>query len=206
MNILLTEDQYKKILGESVSNDVKEKMVKSESLTKQIVRDSKQKFKLDSSFLLTWGAVLGGFMNPVVQFLNGKYPELTSTDISLISLGVIMTYFFSNIDKLRPVLDLIRKNGLVNEFDEALQKAGTLKDVFVEFMRSLGVLISSVGNMLAYAFLIPLLPTLLTMSQSGITEAKLQFLVKSIMGYVGLITSSTALQKIIEKMVNRFKD
>ena len=206
MNILLTEDQYKKILGESVSNDVKEKMVKSESLTKQIVRDSKQKFKLDSSFLLTWGAVLGGFMNPVVQFLNGKHPELTSTDISLISLGVIMTYFFSNIDKLRPVLDLIRKNGLVNEFDEALQKAGTLKDVFVEFMRSLGVLISSVGNMLAYAFLIPLLPTLLTMSQSGITEAKLQFLVKSIMGYVGLITSSTALQKIIEKMVNRFKD
>ena len=206
MNILLTEDQYKKILGESVSNDVKEKMAKSESLTKQIVRDSKQKFKLDSSFLLTWGAVLGGFMNPVVQFLNGKYPELTSTDISLISLGVIMTYFFSNIDKLRPVLDLIRKNGLVNEFDEALQKAGALKDAFVEFMRSLGVLISSVGNMLAYTFLIPLLPTLLTMSQSGITEAKLQFLVKSIMGYVGLITSSTALQKIIEKMVNRFKD
>ena len=206
MNILLTEDQYKKILGESVSNDVKEKMVKSESLTKQIVRDSKQKFKLDSSFLLTWGAVLGGFMNPVVQFLNGKHPELTSTDISLISLGVIMTYFFSNTDKLRTVLDLIRKNGLVNEFDEALQKAGALKDAFVEFMRSLGVLISSVGNMLAYAFLIPLLPTLLTMSQSGITEAKLQFLVKSIMGYVGLITSSTALQKIIEKMVNRFKD
>ena len=206
MNILLTEDQYKKILGESVSNDVKEKMVKSESLTKQIVRDSKQKFKLDSSFLLTWGAVLGGFMNPVVQFLNGKHPELTSTDISLISLGVIMTYFFSNTDKLRTVLDLIRKNGLVNEFDEALQKAGALKDAFVEFMRSLGVLISSVGNMLAYTFLMPLLPTLLTMSQSGITEAKLQFLVKSIMGYVGLITSSTALQKIIEKMVNRFKD
>ena len=206
MNILLTEDQYKKILGESVSNDVKEKMVKSESLTKQIVRDSKQKFKLDSSFLLTWGAVLGGFMNPVVQFLNGKHPELTSTDISLISLGVIMTYFFNNTDKLSTVLDLIRKNGLVNEFDEALQKAGALKDAFVEFMRSLGVLISSVGNMLAYTFLMPLLPTLLTMSQSGITEAKLQFLVKSIMGYVGLITSSTALQKIIEKMVNRFKD
>jgi len=206
MNILLTEDQYKKILGESVSNDVKEKMVKSESLTKQIVRDSKQKFKLDSSFLLTWGAVLGGFMNPVVQFLNGKYPELTSTDISLISLGVIMTYFFSNTDKLSTVLDLIRKNGLVNEFDEALQKAGALKDAFVEFMRSLGILTSSVGNMLAYAFLIPLLPTLVSMSQSGVTEAKVQFIIKSIMGYVGLITSSTALQKIIERMVNRFKD
>jgi hypothetical protein len=206
MNILLTEDQYKKILGESVSNDVKEKMVKSESLTKQIVRDSKQKFKLDSSFLLTWGAVLGGFMNPVVQFLNGKYPELTSTDISLISLGVIMTYFFNNTDKLSTVLDLIRKNGLVNEFDEALQKAGALKDAFVEFMRSLGILTSSVGNMLAYAFLIPLLPTLVSMSQSGVTEAKVQFIIKSIMGYVGLITSSTALQKIIERMVNRFKD
>lgn len=206
MNILLTEDQYKKILGESVSNDVKEKMAKSENLTKQIVRDSKQKFKLDSSFLLTWGAVLGGFMGPVVQFLNGKYPELTSSDISLISLGVVMTYFFSNTDKLSTVLGLIRKNGLVTEFDEALQKAGALKDAFVGFMRSLGVLTSSVGNMLAYAFLIPLLPTLLTMSQSGVTEAKLHFIVKSIMGYVALITSSTALQKVIERMVNRFKD
>jgi hypothetical protein len=94
----------------------------------------------------------------------------------------------------------------VNEFDEALQKAGALKDAFVEFMRSLGILTSSVGNMLAYAFLIPLLPTLVSMSQSGVTEAKVQFIIKSIMGYVGLITSSTALQKIIERMVNRFKD
>ena len=70
----------------------------------------------------------------------------------------------------------------------------------------LRILTSSVGNMLAYAFLIPLLPTLVSMSQSGVTEAKVQFIIKSIMGYVGLITSSTALQKIIERMINRFKD
>lgn len=206
MNILLTEEQYRKILGESVSNDVKEKIESSENLTRQIVRDSKRKFKLDSSFLLTWGAVLGGFMNPIVKFLNGKYPEMTSSDISLVSLGVIMTYFFSNTDKLRPVLDLIRKNGLVNEFDDALSKAGALKDAFVEFLRSLGVLSSSVSNMLAYAFLIPILPTLMSMAQSGATEMKIQFLIKSILGYVTLITSSTALEKIINKMLDRFKD
>jgi hypothetical protein len=206
MNILLTEDQYKKILGEQVSNDVKSEIEKSEKLTKQIVQDSKRKFKIDSSFLLTWGAVLGGFMSPVAQFINGKYPELTQTDISLISLGVIMTYFFNNIEKLRPVLDLIQKKGLVNEFDSALNKAGQLKDAFLEFMRSLGVLTSSVSNMLAYSFLIPLLPTLLSMSQSGVTEMKLQLLVKSILGYVTLITSSTALEKIVGKMVDRFKD
>lgn len=206
MNILLTEEQYKKILGESVSNDVKEKIESSENLTRQIVRDSKRKFKLDSSFLLTWGAVLGGFMNPVIKFLNGNYPEMTSSDISLVSLGVIMTYFFSNTDKLRPVLDLIRKNGLINEFDDALSKAGALKDAFVEFLRSLGVLTSSVSNMLAYAFLIPILPTLMSMAQSGATEMKIQFLIKSILGYVSLITSSTALEKIINKMLDRFKD
>jgi hypothetical protein len=206
MNILLTEDQYKKILGEQVSNDVKSEIEKSEKLTKQIVQDSKRKFKIDSTFLLTWGAVLGGFMSPVAQFINGKYPELTQTDISLISLGVIMTYFFSNVEKLRPVLDLIQKKGLVNEFDSALNKAGQLKDAFLEFMRSLGVLTSSVSNMLAYSFLIPLLPTLLSMSQSGVTEMKLQLLVKSILGYVTLITSSTALEKIVGKMVDRFKD
>ena len=150
--------------------------------------------------------LLGGFMSPVAQFINGKYPELTQTDISLISLGVIMTYFFNNIEKLRPVLDLIQKKGLVNEFDSALNKAGQLKDAFLEFMRSLGVLTSSVSNMLAYSFLIPLLPTLLSISQSGVTEMKLQLLVKSILGYVTLITSSTALEKIVGKMVDRFKD
>lgn len=206
MNIFLTEEQYKKILGEQVSNDVKSEIENSERLTKQIVRDSKRKFKLDSTFLLTWGAVLGGFMNPVVDFLNGKYPELTSTDISLISLGVIMTYFFGNADKLRPVLDLIRKNGLITEFDDALSKAGALKDAFIEFMRSLGVLTSSVSNMLAYAFLIPILPTLMSMAQSGVSEMKIQLLIKSILGYVTLITSSTTLEKIIGKMINRFKD
>jgi hypothetical protein len=101
---------------------------------------------------------------------------------------------------------LIQKKGLVNEFDSALNKAGQLKDAFLEFMRSLGVLTSSVSNMLAYSFIIPLLPTLLSMSQSGVTEMKLQLLVKSILGYVALITSSTVLEKIVGKMVDRFKD
>jgi hypothetical protein len=71
-------------------------------------------------------------------------------------------------------------------------------------MRSLGSLTSSIGNMLAYAFLIPILPTLVAMTQSGVSEAKVQFILKSLLGYVGVITSSTTLQKIIEKMLKRF--
>jgi hypothetical protein len=204
MNIVLTESQYIKILGESVSNEVKEKMESSETLTRSIVQDLKKKFDLDFSFLITWGAVLGGFINPVSQYINGKYPELSTSDISLISMGVIMTYFFNNKKKLSGLLELIKENGLVNEFDDALDKAQLLKDAFLEFMRSLGSLTSSIGNMLAYAFLIPILPTLVAMTQSGVSEAKVQFILKSLLGYVGVITSSTTLQKIIEKMLNRF--
>ena len=204
MNIVLTESQYIKILGESVSNEVKEKIESSETLTRSIVQDLKKKFNLDFSFLLTWGAVLGGFISPVLQYINDKHPELSTSDISLITMGVIMTYFFNNKKKLSGLLELIKENGLVNEFDDALDKAQVLKDAFLEFMRSLGSLTSSIGNMLAYAFLIPILPTLVTMTQSGVSEAKVQFILKSLLGYVGVITSSTTLQKIIEKMLNRF--
>jgi undecaprenyl pyrophosphate phosphatase UppP len=204
MNIVLTESQYIKILGESVSNEVKEKIESSETLTRSIVQDLKKKFNLDFSFLLTWGAVLGGFIGPVSKYINGKYTELSTSDISLITMGVIMTYFFNNKKKLSGLLDLIKENGLVNEFDDALDKAQVLKDAFLEFMRSLGSLTSSIGNMLAYAFLIPILPTLVAMTQSGVSEAKVQFILKSLLGYVGVITSSTTLQKIIEKMLNRF--
>lgn len=204
MNIVLTESQYIKILGESVSNEVKEKIESSETLTRSIVQDLKKKFNLDFSFLLTWGAVLGGFIGPVSKYINGKYPELSTSDISLITMGVIMTYFFNNKKKLSGLLELIKENGLVNEFDDALDKAQVLKDAFLEFMRSLGPLTSSIGNMLAYAFLIPILPTLVAMTQSGVSEAKVQFILKSLLGYVGVITSSTTLQKIIEKMLKRF--
>jgi hypothetical protein len=204
MNIVLTESQYIKILGESVSNEVKEKIESSETLTRSIVQDLKKKFNLDFSFLLTWGAVLGGFISPVSQYINGKYPELSTSDISLITMGVIMTYFFNNKKKLSGLLELIKENGLVNEFDDALDKAQVLKDAFLEFMRSLGSLTSSIGNMLAYAFLIPILPTLVAMTQNGVSEAKVQFILKSLLGYVGVITSSTTLQKIIEKMLKRF--
>jgi undecaprenyl pyrophosphate phosphatase UppP len=204
MNIVLTESQYIKILGESVSNEVKEKIESSETLIRSIVQDLKKKFNLDFSFLLTWGAVLGGFISPVSQYINDKHPELSTTDISLITMGVIMTYFFNNKKKLSGLLELIKENGLVNEFDDALDKAQVLKDAFLEFMRSLGSLTSSIGNMLAYAFLIPILPTLVAMTQSGVSEAKVQFILKSLLGYVGVITSSTTLQKIIEKMLKRF--
>jgi undecaprenyl pyrophosphate phosphatase UppP len=204
MNIVLTESQYIKILGESVSNEVKEKMESSETLIRSIVQDLKKKFNLDFSFLLTWGAVLGGFINPVSQYVNGKYPELSTSDITLISVGVIMTYFFNNKKKLAVILKLIKDNGLINEFDDALEKAQVLKDAFFDFMRSLGSLTSTIGNMMAYAFLIPILPTLLAMTQNGVSEAKVQFILKSLLGYVGMITSSTALEKIIEKMLKRF--
>lgn len=62
-------------------------------LTNKIIKDTLKTTGLDFSFLLTWGAGIGGFMGPVEDFISGKFPSFSSTDISLIMVTYINVFY-----------------------------------------------------------------------------------------------------------------
>ena len=206
MEIILTEDQLNRILTEERNNIISSILDKSENTTKRIIRNVKNQYKLDFKFVSTYGAIIGGFAGPVEDYLKGLYPNLDERDISLICFGIIMTFFSSNTEKLGKVLDLIKENGLRTYFDRALRKSYDLKDAFTEFLESLNVTFSNVGNAMAFSFIIPMISLIYDIAtKQGDTSLDVGMLIKSILTYKVLSASSETLSEIFSKMIKRFR-
>jgi hypothetical protein len=101
---------------------------------------------------------------------------------------------------------LIKENGLRTYFDRALRKSYDLKDAFTEFLESLNVTFSSVGNAMAFAFIIPMVSVIYDITtQEGNVGLDVEMLIKSILSYKVLSASSETLSELFSKMIKRFR-
>ena len=204
MKIIITESQHKKILLESASENVMNKLDSLRSFFIDVSKTVKKQFGIDIEFLLTWGTTIGGFVQPVSEFIKGEFPDITITNLALISTGVIITYFTSNKKLLGKIVEKIKENGMIYEFDQMLKKAGELKKVFLAFVESLALPMAKIANMLAYSFLIPIIPELYEFAQ-GHSDIDVVETVKRIVSYLGLTSLGFSVKKLITSVVERFK-
>lgn len=205
MKIVITESQKSIILSENIGLGINNKLKDMKIFTKNVLNSTKNQIGLDLKFLLTWGSTIGGFMGPIARYMEDKSPSLTDADIALISTGIILTYYNENKEKLIKVLDKIEERKLISEFDDALSIANILKNKFLNFIESLGVTISSIGNMMAYTFLIPLLPEIYSLVQDTGKNVDVNMMVERIMNY-GIVTASAIFVKeLVIKIVERFR-
>jgi hypothetical protein len=205
MDILLTESQYIKLIVEKKNSEVESSFSNSKGVVKDIINDVKSKHGIDFTFAVTWGAVIGGFVGPITDYLHGTYSNLSKSDISLISFGILLTFFSSNEEKLNKVLNIIKKEKLITFFDRGMMKAYDLKDAFFSFLESLNVTFEKTSNMLAYAFLIPLIPLIKQISEMELNSDQLDLLISGLTHYSATIVSSTILHRLIKKMIKRFR-
>jgi hypothetical protein len=137
--------------------------------------------------------------------MEGLYPNLEQQDITLITFGIILTFFSSNKEKLNKVLQLIKERGIITFFDRALLKAYDLRDAFFGFLESLNLTMSKVSNMLAYCFLIPLVPLLKELSDLNLSKDQIDLIVSSI-GHWGVVTGgSKIVEPMVSSIIKRFK-
>jgi|688.fasta_scaffold14148_9 hypothetical protein len=204
MKIIITESQYKKILFESRLKSLENKVDELKDFFKKVSSESKKQIGLDLSFLTTWGVTIAGFVSPVQQYISGSFPELSSSDLALLSTGIILTYYESNKEMLGKVLEKIKEKELIFEFDKTLEVSAKLKDVFFNFINSLAIPVSKISNMLAYTFLIPLIPDLYEVAQ-GNKSLDIKETILRIVSFVGVSFSGVFVKRLIQEIVKRFK-
>ena len=205
MKIIISESQHRKLILEGLSNEIKTKITHAKNFTKKVLKETEKQIGLDLSFLMTWGATLGGLVSPVSKFIEGKYPDMSSTDLALLSTGIILTYFSSNKIGLSKVLTKIKELNLIQEFDHMAEMTKKLKDTFLNFIDSLAVPVGRLTNMLAYSFLIPLLPDIYELSQ-GSTGVEVSEIVKRIVGFIGVSVLGVSVKNLIISIVRRFRN
>jgi len=205
MKVLISENQYKHLVMESTNSKVTNELEKMKSFTKNLSVKTKKQLGFGLKFLLTWGATIGGLMSPVSDFISGEHPELSDKDLTLLTVGCVLTYFTDNKEKLKIVLEKIKDGGLVKVFDTMLSKTNELKNTFLSFIDSLSISTHSLSNMLAYTFLIPILPQLYDMSISGVSGDDIDEITKRITLFIGSTVSGITIKDIVSKITNKFK-
>jgi hypothetical protein len=204
MKITITESQYKKILLESEGELIKEKLETATNFFNKVSEETRKIVGFDLSMLVTFGAAIGGFVHPVAEFIQGKYPELSFTELALISTATIFTYYHSNKKILIKLLDEIKERGLIRVFNDMLEKAGELKKTFLAFVESLAIPIGKLGNMMAFTLIIPVLGDILNIVQNHNSEKILEIVYRTVM-FVGVNYMSTLVKRLIFEIVKRFK-
>ena len=205
MEVILKNKQYKKVLLEVVKKNIEGSSEENKTLIKRVVSDVKKHFNIDLKFILTYSVTIGGLIGPVHDIISLQLPNLSSFDLSLITIGTIMTYYYNNIDILHNILVKIRDNNLINEFNLMLEKTETLKSVFFDFVKSLGVTFGSMSNILGFTFLLNVLNTLLNFADSNFSDFEAKSFVVGLTGYFGALASKELTMEILTKMIKRFQ-
>jgi len=204
MKIIVTKSQYKKIILESTEKNLTDKLQRLKDFFNNTSKEIKRQVGLDLGFLVTWGTTIAGFVHPISEFIKNEFPSLTTSDIALLSTGIILTYFTSNKEMLGKVLKKIKEDGLIFEFDSMAQVAKRLKEVFLRFIDSLAIPFSKIGNMMAYTFLIPIIPDLYELAQ-GNNVVEIRELLTRIIMFLGVSSISVLIKRLLQGIVKRFK-
>jgi len=207
MDILINENQKRVLIVEGLSDNLAKDTKKLFDMTKKVLSDSSKQLKMNLEFLLTWGASIGGFMGPLNQFLEGKYPELSTTDSALILTGVISLLYYDNKSTIKEILEKIKEKGLSKEFISAITKGKELKQVFFDFVSSLNLTTHKISNIMSYTFIVPLLPMIYDMVQSGtVNPEDASKIAQRLVSFGFLTVGGNALKEFIENIIKKFSN
>ena len=101
------------------------------------------------------------------NFLNTGRFDLNEEQQILILIGIACTYFYDNTRVLKVIHSKIKSEGLSDVFKEVLTKSKNLKKAFVSFLSSAKVTASSTLDIVAYAFLIPIITDIMNGALEG---------------------------------------
>ena len=205
MDFLITETQLKTILNEEKSSKIVDSLKYLNSFTKELIIKAKKDWDLDFKFLTTFGTAIGGFAAPLNHFIRTGDFELTDSQITLILIGIVALYYYNNKSSLMKIIEIIKSEGIENEFNRVLLKSKELKKSFVKFMTRINKTMSDTFSIMKFAFLIPIISDDIMETLIGSSDVKTAttLIVKRLLAYGTITLSSEVLSNVIEGILKR---
>jgi hypothetical protein len=205
LTVVINESQKKVLIAESISDELIGVLKTNYDTVKKIIDETSKEFGGHFNILISWGATIGGLIEPLSRFIRGNYSELSDTELSIILLGVISIYFQNNKSKAKKVIEIIKEKGLEEPFKMALRKSEEFNKIFFGFMESLNLHLYKVTNLMSYAFLAPILFYLAQYATSGeIDSATVKEITNRLLASGLLTVSSIGLRNSISQILKRF--
>lgn len=206
MDFLISESQLQIILLEQEKNKFSSDMKRLHSFTTNMVNRVMKNYGLNLKMLLTWGAAVGGLVMPLDVLIKTGNFNLSEKETALVLAGVAFTVFFENKRGIVTLLKKIKDEGLEDEYLEVLTTAQTLKNSFVNFLKSCRITSGAVLDTIAYSFLIPIITDIhsIAVDSSNLNEAALLIAERLIASGV-VVLSKDLLSMALKKIIRKFK-
>ena len=202
MNVVITEEQSKVILVEGMSDILSTIYEKSTDFSANLYKRISKRLKFNLKILLTFGASVGGLMQPLMELLDNKFPTLTEDQKLLVLVGVISIVFNEGKSMLKEVLPKIKEEGLEDEFKYSLVKTKRLLTVFKGFLGTLGNSAAFMTDVMSYIYLIPILGYLtIALQGNSLSPEQIEGLVKTIAATGILHVSTAAIEEIVKRII-----
>ena len=207
MNYLITENQLKILIKEAEESKIERKVKSLNSFAKEVWDRSGLLRKLNLKFWSTWGTAMGGFIKPIIDFIETQNFNITPQKTAVILVGVTTSYFFQNEEEFKKIYQVIKEEGLEEIYEKVSLKAKDLKKGFLNFMKSLNVSFSTITEMMHYSFLIPIISDLQTLSTGSTDLTSTALMVaKRILASEAVLISGSLLTKLIEKILKKLSN
>ena len=206
MKVLITEIQYQKILLESSKGSIDDLLNELNEFATMVIEKTQNDIGINLKMLLIWGAGVGGVMVPLNEFIQNGDFHLNDFQTASILCATAAILYGESKSVINQLIKVIKDEDVFDEFNQVLSKGIKLKKVFLNFIQSLNMTLSNVTNIMSYAFIIPILPLLWSMSQSGISKPEIKEIVIRLMSFGLTAISGNTLRELVTKIVNRFRD
>jgi hypothetical protein len=195
MKVILTENQYKKLLRESFKSTVSNVLSNVSEFTLKVIKDATQQLKFDFRFLLTYGSGIGAILKSVYEYLEGNFVGLSTNEIAGLTVMAVAVVFYENKD-LKELLNKVDSSKLSN----AVSYTDNLKNRFTHLLKVLGLSIHRTSNIISYSFLVPVLSILIeVVTKHGIESTQFDMLVEALSISVAVAIPGVAIRDILFK-------
>ena len=108
MDVLITESQRTLILTESLNDTLKTIHEHGIDFSAGLYKRVKKRLGFNFKILLTFGAAVGGLVEPLEKFLQGKYPEMTEQQTLMVIVATTCILFNEGKNILKELLPKIK--------------------------------------------------------------------------------------------------
>ena len=86
LTVVINESQRKVLITESISDELIGVLKTNYDTVKKIIDETSKEFGGHFNILISWGATIGGLIEPLSRFIRGNYSGLSDAELSIILL------------------------------------------------------------------------------------------------------------------------
>jgi hypothetical protein len=206
MKLIISENQYNKLILESSKDSLTDFLSDLKEFASTVIEKTQSEVGINLKMLTIWGAGVGGIMVPLNEFIENGNFNLNDFQTASILCATAAILYGESKGVINELVKIIKDEKVTDAFEVVLSKGIKLKKVFLDFIQSLNMTLSSVSNIMSYAFIIPILPLIWEISQTGVTSQGIKEIVIRLMSFGLTAITGNTLRELFTKLINRFRD